>query len=125
MKACLIVDDSAVIRMVGRKILEDLGFETGDCADFDSALSRCRERMPDAVLIEWEVKGRNGADFIRALRALPGGGRPAVLFCTGRTTREDIEAALAAGAVEYIMKPFDSGVIEAKFQRAGLIGAGG
>ncbi len=124
MKTCLIVDDSAVIRMVGRKILEDLNFAVDDCANFETALSHCRERIPDAVLVEWQVKGESGADFIEALRALPGGVNAVVLFCTNKTAQDDIKAALAIGAKEYIMKPFDSSVIESKFQRAGLLEGG-
>jgi len=111
--------------MVGRKILEDLHFAVEDCADFNMALSHCRERIPDAVLIEWRVKGESSADFIEALRSLPGGINAVVLFCTNKTAQDDIEAALAIGAKEYIMKPFDSAVIELKFHRVGLLEGGG
>ena len=46
MKYCLIVDDSKVIRMVARKILEELEFETGEAADGKLALEGCQRKMP-------------------------------------------------------------------------------
>ena len=52
MKSCLIVDDSKVIRMVARKILRELDFETSEAADGKDALDSCTSKMPDAVLLD-------------------------------------------------------------------------
>ena len=63
----------------------------------------------------------DGFGFLKALRQLPEGDKPVVIFCTAERSVERITEALQNGANEYIMKPFDSDIIESKFQLAGLI----
>ena len=121
MKTCLVVDDSRVVRTVARRILEELSFDVGEAEDGRHALAACAKQMPDAVLLDWNMPVMNGIDFLRALRGLPGGGDPVVLFCTTENDIHHIEEAIGAGANEYIMKPFDSEIIEAKFAQAGLL----
>lgn len=121
MKSCLIVDDSKVIRMVARKILEELSFETLEAADGQEALNACKERLPDAVLLDWNMPVMSGIEFLRELRALPGGSGPVVVFCTTENDIQHIQEAIEAGANEYIMKPFDSEIIQAKFSQVGLL----
>jgi two-component system, chemotaxis family, chemotaxis protein CheY len=119
-KTCLVVDDSRVIRKVARRILEDLGFEIAEAADGMEALAWCRAAMPDAILLDWNMPVMGGLEFLRKLRAEPGGDAPVVIFCTVENDVAHIEEALDAGADEYIMKPFDGDIIEAKFAEVGL-----
>jgi len=121
MKYCLIVDDSKVIRMVARKILEELEFETGEAADGRIALESCQRKMPDVILLDWNMPVMDGMNFLRELRRQPGGEAPKVLFCTTENDIEHIQEAIDAGANEYIMKPFDSEIIQAKFAQVGLL----
>ena len=120
MKTCLVVDDSRVIRKVARRILEDLGFEVAEAGDGSEALAWCAAVMPDAVLLDWRMPGMDGMEFLRRLRARPGGETPKVIFCTAETEIERIREALDAGADEYIMKPFDGGIVAGKFSYLGL-----
>ena len=55
MKSCLIVDDSKVIRKVARHILETLEFDVEEAGDGQEALSRCEAKMPDVVLLDWNM----------------------------------------------------------------------
>lgn len=121
MKSCLIVDDSKVIRMVARKILEELSFQTLEAADGQEALNACKSKLPDAVLLDWNMPVMSGIEFLRELRALPGGDAPVVVFCTTENDIQHIQEAIEAGANEYIMKPFDSEIIQAKFSQVGLL----
>ena len=121
MKTCLIVDDSKVIRMVARKILTELSFETREAEDGQVALDACKQQMPDAVLLDWNMPVMGGLDFLKALRQLSDGGNPVVIFCTTENDISHIQEAMSAGANEYIMKPFDSEIIQAKFTQVGLI----
>ena len=121
MKSCLIVDDSKVIRMVARKILQELGFETLEAADGQEALNACQQKMPDAVLLDWNMPVMDGLQYLVALRALPGGDAPIVVFCTTENDIEHIQKAIESGANEYIMKPFDSEIIQTKFSQVGLL----
>lgn len=120
-KTCLIVDDSKVIRMVARKILQELDFETSEAADGEEALNACRQGMPDAVLLDWNMPVMSGIEYLRELRKLPEGDKPIVVFCTTENDIEHIQEAIEAGANEYIMKPFDSEIIQAKFTQVGLL----
>ena len=125
MKTCLLVDDSRVIRKVARRIVEELGYEVAEASDGLEALAWCRAAMPDVILLDWHMPVMNGLDFLRQLRGEPGGGAPQVVFCTVENEPARIREALAAGACEYIMKPFDGDIIQAKFAEAGLIGREG
>jgi two-component system chemotaxis response regulator CheY len=121
MKTCLVVDDSSVIRKVARRILEGLNFNILEAEDGEQALSSCRTSFPDAILLDWNMPRMDGYEFLRALRRLPGGDQPKVVFCTTENDVAHIARALHAGANEYIMKPFDKEIVEAKFQEVGLI----
>ncbi|MDP3175369.1 response regulator [Phenylobacterium sp.] len=120
MKTCLVVDDSRVIRKVARRILEDLGFEIAEASDGAEALAWCRAAMPDAVLLDWNMPVMSGIDFLKHLRAEVGGDRPRVVFCTVENDVAHINEALACGADEFIMKPFDGEIVASKFFQAGL-----
>jgi two-component system chemotaxis response regulator CheY len=121
MKTCLIVDDSSVIRKVARRILEGLDFTISEAEDGEEALAACRVQMPDAILLDWNMPKVDGYEFLRMLRRLPQGDRPKVVFCTTENDVAHIARALHAGANEYIMKPFDREIVEAKFQEVGLL----
>ena len=121
MKKCLIVDDSSVVRKLARMMVEGFGFECREAADGAQALDACRADMPVLVLLDWNMPVMNGMEFLTALRAMPDGGGVKVVFCTTENNMPAIQAALAAGADEYIMKPFDSEILQSKFRQVGLI----
>lgn len=121
MTHCLVVDDSSVIRKVARRILEDLHFEISEAEDGRQALDQCRDTMPDAVLLDWNMPVMDGLEFLKALRSIDGGEAPKVVFCTTENDVAHIAKAIRAGANEYIMKPFDREIVEAKFHEVGLI----
>ena len=121
MKHCLVADDSAVIRKVARRILDELSFSTSEAENGREALDKCRESMPDAVLLDWNMPVMDGIAFIVALRKERGGDEPTVIFCTTENDVEHITRAITAGANEYIMKPFDRDIVEAKFHEVGLL----
>jgi two-component system chemotaxis response regulator CheY len=120
-KHCLVVDDSAVIRKVARRILEGLAFRVSEAEDGEQALHRCRGDMPDAVLLDWNMPVMDGYEFLKRLRGMPHGTEPKVVFCTTENDVGHIARALHAGANEYIMKPFDRDIMTAKFQEVGLV----
>ena len=121
MQSCLVVDDSSVIRKVARRILEDLAFKIDEAEDGKQAVDMCTKQMPDAILLDWNMPVMDGLEFLTALRAMPGGDRPKVVFCTTENDVAHIAKAMRAGANEYIMKPFDREIMEAKFQEVGLL----
>ena len=121
MKTCLVVDDSSIIRKVARRILEGLEFQIMEAENGEEAIETCKRQLPDAILLDWNMPKMDGYDFLRVLRRLPGGDGPKVVFCTTENDVAHIARALHAGANEYIMKPFDKDIVQAKFQEVGLI----
>jgi two-component system chemotaxis response regulator CheY len=121
MKTCLVVDDSSVNRKVARRILEGLEFQIMEAENGEEAIESCKRQLPDAILLDWNMPKMDGYDFLRVLRRLPGGDGPKVVFCTTENDVAHIARALHAGANEYIMKPFDKDIVQAKFQEVGLI----
>ena len=119
-KTCLVVDDSRVVRMVARRILEANHFTVRESEDGARALASCRENLPDAVLLDWNMPVMDGISFLRALRAEFGPDRPVVIFCTTESEMQFVQEAIEAGAQEYIMKPFDEEIVMGKFAQVGL-----
>ena len=121
MKTCIVVDDSRVIRMVARKILEELSFTVEEAEDGQVALDLCKQSMPDGILLDWNMPVMDGLEFLKALRALPNGSEPKVVFCTTENDLNHIQEAISQGADEYIMKPLDSEIVQSKFSQVGLL----
>ena len=121
MMQALVVDDSAVIRKVARRIFEGLQFETIEAEDGEKALSACNFLMPDVILLDWNMPVMDGFGFLRALRQRPGGRKPRVLFCTTERDVAHIARAMHAGATDYMMKPFDRAMLQGKMVDLGLV----
>lgn len=121
MKTVLVVDDSRIVRKVARRILEGLGFSVDEAENGAEALAFCRSRLPDGILLDWNMPVMNGIEFLHALRAEFGQGEPRVVFCTTESELDAIQRAIEGGANEYIMKPFDAEIIESKFSQVGLL----
>ena len=120
-RSCLVVDDSRVVRKVARRMLESQGFAVTEAADGQQALLACRQQMPDAVLLDWNMPVMNGIEFLRLLRQEFGPENPTVLFCTTENDMNFVEQAIEAGAQEFIMKPFDEDILLGKFAQVGLL----
>jgi two-component system chemotaxis response regulator CheY len=121
MKHCLVVDDSAVIRKVACRIMEGLALRTSEAEDGEQALMACRREMPDAILLDWNMPVMDGYEFLKALRKMPGGQAPKVVFCTTENDVSCIARAMHAGADEYVMKPFDRETMTSKLQEVGIV----
>jgi two-component system chemotaxis response regulator CheY len=114
LKLCLVVDDSPTIRKISRRILQCLDFEVDEAENGQTALAECEYRMPDVILLDWNMPTMNGIEFLRLLRRMEGGSAPNVIFCTTENDVEHIREAFAAGANEYLMKPFDAEMLRTK-----------
>jgi len=118
----LVVDDSAAIRKAIRRIVEPLGFAVEEAADGRQALTYCAEwGKADIVLLDIDMPVMDGLAFLRELRTMTSIAQPTVIMCTAHNGLPCIQEALALGANEYIMKPFDTEIISSKLQQLGLM----
>ena len=117
----LIVDDDPFYRE-GIKRVAGRVYEIETAASGAEGLHLLRHNGPFSVVVsDLKMVGMSGIEFLRELRKLPEGDQPLVVFCTTENDMAHIQEALAAGANEYIMKPFDSEIIETKFSQIGLL----
>jgi len=121
MPNCLVVDDSKVIRRVARHILESLNLRVEEAGDGRQALEMCDEQLPDVVLLDWNMPIMSGIDFLKELSRRNLDNPPKVIFCTTENGLDHLRAAVAAGADEYVMKPFDRDTLESKLQIVGVL----
>ncbi len=106
MKTCLVVDDSKVIRMVARRILEGLSFGIAEAADGQKAIEACQEKMPDAVLLDWNMPVMNGIEFLKAVKQHPTSKFTPVIMLTTEAGDDLKQQGREAGAKAWIVKPF-------------------
>lgn len=122
MKRALVIDDSKAMRRILRNILQEIDFEVIEAGDGQQALDRLQEN-PDfeVALVDWNMPNVNGYEFIKAVRANPDWHRLTLMMVTTESETNRVVAALAAGANEYVMKPFTREVILDKLQLMGLL----
>jgi two-component system chemotaxis response regulator CheY len=117
----LVIDDSAVTRGIIKQILSPLGFEVFEAGDGREGLDRVRDLDGlDLILLDWNMPEMDGIQFLRLLRAQTALAGLPVMMVSSNNEAENIAASLAAGANEYIMKPFTEDVIRAKLELLGF-----
>lgn len=119
-KLCLIADSSVVIRNAAASILSDLRFQIAEAEDKVEALTKCRQRRPDAILLDGTMARVDGFDFLRSLAGKSGRAGPKIILCTSERDPSQIAQAIDAGAHEYVIKPFDRTILTAKLEKLGL-----
>ena len=118
----LIVDDSRAMRMILKRILLGVGFDKlSEAANGIEALERLDAiGLPDVMLVDWNMPRMNGLELIRAVRADATRRDIPILMVTTETEASQIVRALAAGASEYLMKPFLAKAITDKLAMLGI-----
>jgi len=120
----LIVDDSRAIRSIIRRTLEENGFVVVEAGHGQEALEKLEEQ-PDigVLLVDWNMPVMNGLDLVRNLRRdeeHPERARLPILMVTTETEVRQMVRALAAGANEYLMKPFSAEALVDKLDLLGV-----
>jgi two-component system alkaline phosphatase synthesis response regulator PhoP len=110
MPTVLIVDDEQHIRLLIEQTLEELedeGVELLTAPDGEVALDVVANQHPDLVFLDVTMPRLNGLDVCRAIKSDPATAGTTVLLLTAKGQAYDREAGLAAGADDYLTKPFD------------------
>jgi two-component system chemotaxis response regulator CheY len=120
----LIIDDSKAMRSILARMLRRLDFEVVEAANGREALERLKGLgKVDLALVDWNMPEMNGFDFVRAVRSEHIYDGVLLMMVTTETEMENVVRALAAGANEYVMKPFTQEVILEKLQIFGMAGS--
>lgn len=109
-RAVLIVDDEQHIRLLIEQTLEELldeDVELYTAADGDEAIAAIAAQHPDLVFLDVMMPGRSGLDVCRAVRADPDLAGAYIVLLTAKGQAQDRDEGLAAGADEFLTKPFD------------------
>lgn len=102
----LVVDDEPDILLLHRLNLERAGHHVLLAADGVKALERIDADRPDVVVLDVMMPALDGWGVLDRLRTHTA--PPPVVVVSAKSTREDIDRALASGAAAYLAKPFDS-----------------
>ena len=122
MRKILIVDDSRVVRIVIRRILESLGFTSDEVSDGQQALDYLKTNgPPDAVILDIIMPEMDGMTCLRAIRQDQQFQKCPIIMCSTQNSPAEIAEAVAAGANEYVMKPFSEEILADKLRQVGLI----
>ncbi len=104
MTSIVIAEDEAIIRLDLRELLEEEGYVVvGEAGRGDLAVTLVRELRPDVVILDVKMPGLDG---IEAARQITAEGICAILMLTAFSQREIVEQARDAGAMAYLVKPF-------------------
>lgn len=123
MKA-LVVDDSRTMRRIVSRILQEIGYETDEAGDGQEAIDLLGAgSVYDLACIDWNMPVMDGLEFVLATRARTDWRAMTLMMVTTEAEHGQIVRALAAGAHEYIIKPFTPDAIRNKLELLGLIPA--
>ena len=121
----LIVDDFSTMRRIVKNLLADLGFtNTAEAEDGSGALAMLRAESFDFVVTDWNMPVMDGYTFIQRVRANPRWRNITLMMVTTESEQGQIVRALAAGAHEYVIKPFTPDAIVDKLDMLGLVQRG-
>ncbi|MFZ0633155.1 MAG: response regulator [Acidobacteriaceae bacterium] len=117
----LVVDDSRFIRNYLRSIFAERGVDCMEAADGAQGLEALRNSGPFHVaLVDWNMPVMTGLELLEAVRADRSFDGTRVVMVTTEAENDHIEAALLAGADEYLVKPFDEAGLFDKLRMAGV-----
>jgi len=117
----LVLDDSRAMRAILTRTLDGLGYEVETAGDGAEGLALLeRGPLPDVALIDWNMPVMDGLEFVNAVRNNKQWRGITLMMVTTESEHSQIVRALAAGAHEYLMKPFTVDAIGDKLRMLGL-----
>ena len=120
----LVVDDSRAMRAILTRLLDGLGFDVAQAGDGQEALEVLAGGVrPEVILVDWNMPVMDGLTFIKQCRAHDEYRDIVLMMVTTESEQAQIVRALAAGAHEYVIKPFTEDVIAEKLALLGLVDA--
>jgi PAS domain S-box-containing protein len=114
----LVAEDNEINRKVALRMLAAFGYEADVARNGAEVVAAVRRQRYDLVLMDLQMPELDGTEATRRIvRTLPAGKRPHIVAMSANVMREDVQAALDAGADEYIAKPFPVEALRAALER--------
>jgi len=118
----LVIDDSRAMRRIVESILTGLGYEVRQAGDGREALDVLGSGwVPELATVDWNMPVMDGLQFVSAVRSNPAWRSMTLMMVTSESEQTQIVKALAAGAHEYVIKPFTADAIRDKLALLGLL----
>jgi two-component system cell cycle response regulator len=115
----LLAEDSGMIRLLLQRVLTNEGYEVVFAENGEQALAILESpESPPLALLDWMMPGLDGLEVCRRVRAAAREPYVYIILLTGKDLQEDLVRGLAAGADDYLTKPFDNAELQARI-RAG------
>jgi len=112
--AALVIDDDPVIQGLIKGILKTIGLPIISAMNGEEGLAKAREHKIQLILLDNEMPGVSGMDVLRRLKAEPELASIPVIMCTGAESNRFLSECFAAGAIDYLRKPFASAELRAR-----------
>ncbi len=117
----LVVDDSRAMRTILSRFLKDLGYEVVQAGNGQEALDVLAVTPDvDVALVDWNMPVMDGLDFVVSCRRDARLRKVTLMMVTTESEQSQIVRALAAGAHEYLIKPFTRDALVEKLDLLGL-----
>jgi two-component system chemotaxis response regulator CheY len=110
------------MRGILKRVLGHLNFTVREACDGREGLARLTEAAPpDLALVDWNMPNMNGLELVQAIRQDHRFDAMRIVMVTTEVEMHQVEHALAAGANEYLMKPFTEDGLREKIEMLGII----
>jgi len=114
----LVVDDFATMRKIIKNLLGQLGYKNVHEADDGStALVMLKKERFDLIIADWNMPQMSGLDLLKTTRRNENYKNTPFVMVTAEANKNNIVAAIQAGANEYIIKPFNANTLQEKIKK--------
>lgn len=116
-KSVLTIDDSQSVRQMISMTLSAAGFKVDEACDGAEGYTKATAGAYNAIITDLNMPNMNGLDFIRKFRAHPASRGVPILFLSTESDEASKREAKAAGAIGWIVKPFDQNQLLAAIRK--------
>lgn len=113
----LIIEDAADVRMTLKKILENIGVTVTESASVEQAMTILTQRTPHAILLDLNLDGMSGFEFLKLKAKLPSIQNVPVIVVSGLADKKSVFQAITLGANDFLVKPFTANQLIQKVRK--------
>ncbi len=121
-RVVLVVEDNVDAQVITTSTLRHFGYDVMKAESVEEARGLARTRRPDVVVLDCRLPDGDGLELARSWRSDPGMKNVPIIVLTAFSARQDVEAALLAGADAFLVKPVPGALLAAQIDKV-LAGA--